>query len=269
MSTALPVFPGPGAMCNRVLLSEILRCAVIMQRRPRMTRTYPQTTRRHPARLSSIRPGFTTSAIPGVRVELHNSHDLVVSHLEKHIAFPEAIQALRFAHPFTSDLAVLASDRALVRALRHDPGHGDARAAVEFYGRVAKSTLDEAASLGWIARPSHGVTIGFATSGLLAVVDGGILRTMFFPAMRAFQGPNDTPWRNDIQLANEDPEAHYHRTVFSPAVKMINSLPSDHRVGAHSQYGALRDALPRPRFLRLEGWLSFRARRVHTEGAAV
>jgi hypothetical protein len=206
------------------------------------------------------RPSFETRALPSIEIRLHSSSTLFVEHLEKHFASPEAITALHGAHPFTQELAAFTTDRALVRALRCDPTHPEFQAVVASYGRLAAATLDEAAELGWLVEPSPSVTIGLATSGLLAVVERATLRTIFFPGLVSFADDANEP---EVRSKRGKPANEANAAAFlnfRRAVQVIRSLPDDRVAGACSQYGALKRVLPPMSQLRREHWESHRAR---------
>jgi hypothetical protein len=215
-------------------------------------------------------PRIRTSAIPGGSARLHATRERYLDHVEKHFASAEALAAVGFVADGVGAVPEFATDRALVRALRADPGDARAQRVLAAYARCATATLDEANSLGWVASPRPGTTIAFATSGLLAVVDGGVLRTMFFPALESTEERADRLGLSAHELAAErrresawtPEERHYYR-VFRPAIQLIRSMPDDAVVGECSQYGALKRVLPAARALRFEGWCSHRARSAH------
>jgi hypothetical protein len=211
-------------------------------------------------------PRFQTAAHTFGTVQLHASHARYIDHVERHFTTPEAIEALRFAQPTLAGDPNFASDRALIRALRCEVGARRSIEIREAYMQLAKSTLDEAHSLGWTISPSRGIVIAFATTGLLAVIDRGILRTLFFPALESADTRADRMRLSQSEIAAEaqrarswsDAERHYYR-VFRPALQLIRSMPDDGYVGACSQYGALKRVMPAASALRLEGWLGLRS----------
>jgi hypothetical protein len=210
-------------------------------------------------RLAPAYPSFETRALPAVTVKLHANRVLFVEHLEKHFASSEALKALRNAHPFTRDVDGFTSDRALVRTLRRDPSHPEFMPVVDAYARLAAATLDEAAALGWVVSPSAGVTIGLATSGLIAVVERNTLRTLFFPGLNPFGDDDaDDERRTGQGHASDTTAASF--LVFRRAIQLVRSLPDDAVAGACSQYGALKRVLPGMKQLRRENWESYRAR---------
>jgi hypothetical protein len=209
-------------------------------------------------------PSFETIALPATAVKLHANRVLFVEHLEKHFASPEALKALQIAHPFTRDVGGFTSDRALVRTLRRDPSHPEFVEVVDAYARIAAATLDEAAALGWVVSPSAGVTIGLATSGLIAVVERNTLRTLFFPGLSPFGDDYSDDERRAGQDRTSDTTAAAF-LVFRRAVQVVRSLPDDAVAGKCSQYGALKRVLPGMKQLRRENWESYRARCLRVE----
>jgi len=212
-------------------------------------------------------PHIGTHAHAAGPVRLHASRELYLDHVEKHFAKTEALQALGFAMPEVAALPEFGSDRALIRALRCDAADPRAMQVLDGYARCAAATLDEAAALGWIVSPRAGTTIAFATSGLLAVIDGGVLRTMFFAGIESQEDRAARLGHSDADAAAERrreatwsaDERHFYR-VFRPAIQLIRKMPDDAVAGACSQYGALKRVLPSASALRFEAWLSYRAR---------
>jgi hypothetical protein len=196
---------------------------------------------------------------------LHGDHSRFIAHVEKHFSCDAALAALRSTHPFLEAHEEFASSRALIRAVRCDELDAPAQAAITGYTSVARATLTEAAALGWSVEPSKGVTVAFATSGLLVVVVHGVLRTMFFPgfsdsrtrAVRSSGHEANASRRG--QAATLDRDEKFFEEVFRPAVQVIRSMPDDRVCGAVSQYGALNRVLPRARELRFDRWLCLRA----------
>lgn len=197
----------------------------------------------------SIRTGLAGSP----RVALHPSRTAYIGHLEKHFANDAALGALRFAVPRLTGCPEFASPRAVIRALRCDGVHASSQALLSGYAEAAERTIRDSLALGWVVQPSWEVTIAFAPTGLLAVVEGGVLRTLFFPGISDAGGsasPRERDW--------PDEERHFYR-IFRPALQVIRSLPDDAVAGRVSQYGALKRVMPRASALRLENWLSLRA----------
>jgi hypothetical protein len=225
----------------------------------------PNTPRPTPSR--EARPTFRTVALPGREVLVHSSHDRFESHVERHLASEEAVRALAFAHP---DLAgdvdgsgICNTPREIIRALRRGIGHAHGAELVRRYSCLAARTLDEAHAVGWVIRPNPAVVVGFSPTGFLAVVDGGILRTLFVPGLVSDETRHaqDGHYGADAR-AQERREAgwsatvrHYH-AAFRPALGVIRSLPVGATAGECSQYGALKRVLPSAAALRLEGWLA-------------
>ena len=229
--------------------------------------TTPTRIGSDPELLRSNAPRIHTLAHPTGPVLLHSSRDRYLDHVEKHFAKAESLQALAFALPTTARSPEFASDRALIRALRCDARDPRSANVIKSYAHCAVQTLNEAAALGWLVSPTPGTTIALATSGLIAVIDRGVLRTMFFAGIecpisradRLCHSAADTAAEQRRAAAWSAEEQYFYR-VFRPALQLIRSLPDDAVAGASSQYGALKRVLPSASALRLAGWLSFRAR---------
>jgi hypothetical protein len=220
-----------------------------------------------PARQWEARPTFVTAALPGRPVRLHASEDRYESHVEKHLASDEALRALAFAHP---DLAgdadgsgICNTPREIICSLRRGNGHTHGAELARRYTQLAARTLDEAHAVGWLVRPNPAVVVAFSPTGFLAVVDSGVLRTLFVPGLmddesrRAHDGHFGADARAQArrESAWDAAALHYH-AAFRPALGVIRSLPVDATAGECSQYGALKRVLPSAAALRMEGWLA-------------
>jgi len=215
--------------------------------------------------VAASRPTLRTNALPGAEVQLHASADRFEAHIEKHIATSEVLRALTFAHPDLHQQqlgsAGLVSPRDIVRAVRRGPHHQDYTALETFYRVLATRTLDEAHAIGWVIRPNSRVLVALSPTGFLAVVDGGILRTLFVPGIASDESRLEAAGHAGMELhAQRRREAawpadtrHYH-TVFRPAIQLVRSLPVDAIAGECSQYGALKRVLPGASSLRFDGW---------------
>ena len=208
---------------------------------------------------------FHSLVVPAHLTRLHRDHASLVDHLEKHFMCDEALDALRFAHPFLHDVGEFSSSRSLICALRCPASDERSLAVQRSYARIAKDTLDEAHALQWIVNLRDRVTIGLSSSGMLAVVQKGVLCTMFFAGFETRETRRNRLGRQGTErgvLARESAwtadESHFER-VFKPAVQLIRSMPDDRVVGAHSQYGALNRVLPESRRMKLTHWLQYRA----------
>ncbi len=212
-------------------------------------------------------PRIRTRAHAATPVLPHKDRDLYLEHVEKHFAKPEALRALAFAMPSVAALPEFASDRSLIRALRCAEGDERSVEVLNAYLRCAHATLEEAQRLGWIVCPNPRTTIAFATSGLLAVIETGVLRTLFFPGLecadaranRLFQSKAEVADEQRRDAARDDAQRHYYR-VFRPALQLIRAMPDNGIVGSCSQSGALKRVLPSSRSLSYEGWLDYRQR---------
>lgn len=212
----------------------------------------------------------------GSPVRLHRTEELFVDHVERHFATAEAIAALEVAEPSVARRAAFRSGRAMVRATRAAEGEGARIDLLEGYAECARRTLDQAAALGWIVSPSRSVDIAFAPTGLLVVIERGVLRTMFFPGLESDEDRALRQGLGSAELAAErvrkarwSPlERHFYR-VFRPALQRIRSFPDDRAAGAVGQYGALKRVLPSASALGFEGWTERLARaRAATGGDA-
>jgi len=211
------------------------------------------------------RPAMRTGLRSCPLVQLHASRDLFVDHVERHFANEAALDALRVAVPCLADRSEFASPRALIRALRSAAGNESSEALLAGYAEAAKRSIADAIGLGWVVEPSPQVTIAFASTGLLAVIQSGVLRTMFFPGLvdGGFQQEESSAEARRARSWTDEERLYFR--VFRPAVQVIRSLPDDAIAGRVSQYGALKRVLPRSSALRLENWLSLRARSPRSE----
>jgi hypothetical protein len=147
--------------------------------------------------------------------------------------------------------------------LRCDDRHPSSEAALAGYREAAEQTLLEAGRLGWVFEPEPQVSLGLATSGLLAVVQRGVLRTLFFPGLPRVDDEAASACARTRRERAWTPEEHHYYRVFRPAVQLIRSMPDDAVAGRVSQYGALKRVLPRAAELRLEHWLGMRSVEPH------
>lgn len=202
---------------------------------------------------------------PAPFIQLHTSRERFESHLERHLASDEAIRAVAFAHPDlfgpAADADCARSPRDIVRALRRADHHPDFRNLEERYAKLATRTLVEAREVGWLVQPNPRVMVAFSPSGLLAVVDGGILRTLFFPGLQPDAvrleeaGYFGAEFHAQVRReASWDATTRHYYAVMRPAIQLIRSLPIDAIAGTTSQYGALKRVLPTGSVLRLQEW---------------
>lgn len=218
-----------------------------------VSRTIPTAGSRRLQRPAHRGPSIRTGLPGSPSVALHHSRTAYIEHVEKHFANEAALEALRFAVPRLAACSEFASPRALIRALRCDADHASSQAVLSAYSEAAERTIHDALAQGWVVEPSPRVAIAFAPTGLLAVVEDGVLRTLFFPGVPETDGAasaRERSWTAE--------ERHFYR-VFRPAMQVIRSLPDDAVAGRVSQYGALKRVMPRASALRLEIWLSLRA----------
>jgi hypothetical protein len=207
-------------------------------------------------------PTFESPAVQRSPIQLHRTRELLVEHVERHFALPEALLALSMAEPAVAEREAFRSGRAMIRALRATDGDPHWDDLLAGYADCARRTLDRAAAEGWVVAPAPHVRIAFSPTGLLAVVDRGVLRTMFFPGLEADEDRALRLGLGAAELAAERAresrwsplERHYYR-VFRPALQRVRSLPDDGSAGLVAQYGALKRALPSAPALDLARWI--------------
>lgn len=228
---------------------------------------HPVTQSHHAAKTigSTSAHCFRSPVAPAQLTRLHRDHASLVDHLEKHFMCDEALDALRSTHPFLHGVGEFSSSRSLICALRCPASDERSLAVQRSYARIAKATLDEAHALQWIVNLRDHVTIGLSSSGMLAVVQKGVLCTMFFAGFETREARRNRLGRQGTEpgvLARESAwtadESHFER-VFRPALQLIRSMPDDRVTGAYSQYGALNRVLPESRRMKFADWLRYRA----------
>ena len=210
---------------------------------------------------------------PGGPAPVHGDRALLADHLARHFVEPAARAAFAAAHPFLRAIDVFASDAAAERFLSH-LAHAPAfdasfTAVCAAYARVVQHALREAAVLGWTVTPSRSTSVHLDSAGVLVVIGGGVVRTVFIPgvdrvaddiahrhesrAERTAREAREAKWTGD--------ERYYYR-VFRPALRTVRRFPTTGLPG-DVQYGALKRVLPAVADLDLAAWRSLRAEQGH------
>jgi len=247
--------------------------------RPEVDASAPGTTPAGGAAIASSHPCMVDG--PSGPMPVHGDRALLADHMARHFVERSARPAFAAAHPFLRAIDVFADDRAaeqFLRQLAHAPANDPSfvrsfapafDAVCAAYARVVQHALREAAVLGWSVAPSRSTRVHLDSAGVLVVVGGGVVRTVFIPGVdrvdddiahrhesrteRIARAAREARWTGD--------ERYFYR-VFRPALRAVRRFPTSGLPG-DVQYGALKRVLPAVSDLGLAAWRSLRAEHGH------